>query len=117
MDFSKHIDKFSATVNGVKFGAITDYSISYVEKKYPAGTDTTDLPKMHYVIKLTRRLDAGGLWQTLKFYDSEKFKVVLQRDGTTTTFEGFELISLSEHLGTDRLIYQTMEFSGTNRKA
>lgn len=115
MDFSKHTDKFSASVNGVQFGAIIDYSISYLEKSYTADELLENPPKMHYLIKIKRRLDASGLWQTVKFYESEKFKVSLTRDGTKTVFSDSELISLEESLGTDRLIYQTMVFSSFTR--
>jgi len=115
LDFSKHKDKFSASINSVGFGAIVDYKISYEEKKYSSEEEAADNPKMHYVIRIKRRLDASGLWQTVKFYDATKFKVSIVRDGIKTIFTDSELILLEETLGDDRLIYQTMEFSSFTR--
>ncbi len=115
MDFSKHKDKFSASVNDVQFGAIIDYSVSFTEKSYTAEELLEKPPRMHYLIKITRRLDASGLWQTVKLYNDGNYKIDITRDGIKTTFSDSELVTLEEFLGADRLIYQTMIFSSFTR--
>ena len=115
MDFTKHKEEFSVSVNGFPIGAISYYSVSYEEKHYDTEEEAVAGPKLHYVITIKRQLESEHLRENYNFYIPEKFNVHITRCKTKVKFDNCQLEGILEDLGEDRMIYQTLVFSGISR--
>ncbi len=105
MDFSKHTDKFSVKVNKTALGQVTYYRVERATNQ-----DATS-----YIVEIRRRVANTPERETVNFYTPDNFNVTFVRAGLRITFVNCTVVNVSEEIGEDRLIYETVKFTAQGR--
>lgn len=109
MDFSKHTDKFSVAVNKTALGQVTYYKV----EKIPV--DDIDIPNYH--IEIRRRIANNPERELVCFYTMDACNITFIRAGARVTFVKCVPEKITEEIGEDRLIYETVKLSAVARGA
>lgn len=107
MNFSKHSDKFSLKVNKTPLGQVTYYKV----EKIP--TEEADAPTFH--IEICRRVANNPDRELVNFYTLGTYNITFVRAGKRITFISCETTRITEQIGEDRLIYETINLSAQAR--
>ena len=107
MDFSKHNDRITVEFSGIKYGSIVYFKVF---KDY-----AVEQGEPIYTITIKRRMEVDTSLDTIDFFKSSGMDIYITNLGVKANYVGHKIVSITEELEDDKLVYQTIVTRGTKR--
>ena len=107
MDFSKHNDRLTVEFAGIKHGSIVYFKVF---KDYDVETGSPT-----YTVTVKRRLELDSSLENIDFFGSTGLDISITNLGLKASYVGSKIVSITEELEDDKLVYQTIVTRGTKR--
>lgn len=107
MDFSKHSDRIMVEFGGIKYGSVVYFKV-FKDYEVEEGEPT-------YTVTVKRRVRVDDSLERIDFFQSTGMDIAITNLGEKASYVGSKILSITEELEEDKLVYQTIVTRGTKR--